>query len=151
MFFWVPLLCVAASAGPCEHLTDLNARDSARTWRNGCEYCTSVLDGTKTTKPALDDAVAMPTRHLRCSRRQIGTTGNNRLIVNASAVIRAPLSPQSNWPAEFLGCRRSDTEQYDPPRTRTWNLRLRRPTPYPLGQRALVRDVLRPTVMLRQQ
>ena len=24
----------------------------------------------------------------------------------------------------------------DPPRTRTWNLRLRRPTPYPLGQRA---------------
>ena len=23
----------------------------------------------------------------------------------------------------------------DPPRTRTWNLRLRRPTPYPLGQR----------------
>ena len=25
---------------------------------------------------------------------------------------------------------------YDPPRTRTWNLRLRRPTPYPLGQRA---------------
>ena len=27
--------------------------------------------------------------------------------------------------------------QIDPPRTRTWNLRLRRPTPYPLGQRAL--------------
>jgi hypothetical protein len=25
----------------------------------------------------------------------------------------------------------------DPPRTRTWNLRLRRSTPYPLGQRAL--------------
>ena len=25
----------------------------------------------------------------------------------------------------------------DPPRTRTWNLRLRRPTPYPLGQRAI--------------
>ena len=25
---------------------------------------------------------------------------------------------------------------HDPPRTRTWNLRLRRPTPYPLGQRA---------------
>ena len=25
----------------------------------------------------------------------------------------------------------------DPPRTPTWNLRLRRPTPYPLGQRAL--------------
>ena len=25
----------------------------------------------------------------------------------------------------------------DPPRTRTWNLRLRRPTPYPLGQRAM--------------
>ena len=25
----------------------------------------------------------------------------------------------------------------DPPRTRTWNLRLRRPTPYPLGQQAL--------------
>ena len=25
---------------------------------------------------------------------------------------------------------------YDPPRTRTWNLRLRRPTPYPLGQQA---------------
>ena len=24
----------------------------------------------------------------------------------------------------------------DPPRTRTWNLRLRRPTPYPLGQQA---------------
>ena len=24
----------------------------------------------------------------------------------------------------------------DPPRTRTWNLRLRGPTPYPLGQRA---------------
>ena len=23
---------------------------------------------------------------------------------------------------------------YDPPRTQTWNLRLRRPTPYPLGQ-----------------
>lgn len=23
---------------------------------------------------------------------------------------------------------------HDPPRTRTWNLRLRRPTPYPLGQ-----------------
>ena len=29
-------------------------------------------------------------------------------------------------------------KQYDPPRTRTWNLRLRRPTPYPLGQRAIV-------------
>ena len=27
-------------------------------------------------------------------------------------------------------------EKDDPPRTRTWNLRLRRPTPYPLGQRA---------------
>ena len=27
-------------------------------------------------------------------------------------------------------------EEDDPPRTRTWNLRLRRPTPYPLGQRA---------------
>ncbi len=26
--------------------------------------------------------------------------------------------------------------QRDPPRTRTWNLRLRGPTPYPLGQRA---------------
>ena len=26
----------------------------------------------------------------------------------------------------------------DPPRTRTWNLRLRRPTPYPLGQRAIL-------------
>ena len=26
-------------------------------------------------------------------------------------------------------------EKSDPPRTRTWNLRLRRPTPYPLGQR----------------
>lgn len=26
---------------------------------------------------------------------------------------------------------------HDPPRTRTWNLRLRRPTPYPLGQRAV--------------
>ena len=26
--------------------------------------------------------------------------------------------------------------QDDPPRTRTWNLRLRRPTPYPLGQQA---------------
>ena len=26
----------------------------------------------------------------------------------------------------------------DPPRTRTWNLRLRRPTPYPLGQQAFV-------------
>ena len=25
----------------------------------------------------------------------------------------------------------------DPPRTRTWNLRLRGPTPYPLGQRAV--------------
>ena len=31
----------------------------------------------------------------------------------------------------------------DPPRTRTWNLRLRRPTPYPLGQRASVRGKLR--------
>ena len=28
------------------------------------------------------------------------------------------------------------SRKYDPPRTRTWNLRLRRPTPYPLGQRA---------------
>ena len=27
-------------------------------------------------------------------------------------------------------------QQIDPPRTRTWNLRLRRPPPYPLGQRA---------------
>ena len=27
---------------------------------------------------------------------------------------------------------------HDPPRTRTWNLRLRRPTPYPLGQRAII-------------
>ena len=27
-------------------------------------------------------------------------------------------------------------EKHDLPRTRTWNLRLRRPTPYPLGQRA---------------
>ena len=27
-------------------------------------------------------------------------------------------------------------DKHDPPRTRTWNLRLRRPTPYPLGQRA---------------
>ena len=28
-------------------------------------------------------------------------------------------------------------QQIDPPRTRTWNLRLRRPTPHPLGQRPL--------------
>ena len=32
--------------------------------------------------------------------------------------------------------RRRALRQSDPPRTRTWNLRLRRPTPYPLGQQA---------------
>ena len=31
----------------------------------------------------------------------------------------------------------------DPPRTRTWNLRLRRPTPYPLGQQASWRKARR--------
>ena len=39
------------------------------------------------------------------------------------------------WPS----ARRSSLlflKRNDPPRTRTWNLRLRRPTPYPLGQQA---------------
>ena len=36
------------------------------------------------------------------------------------------LAPREEGPAQ----------RDDPPRTRTWNLRLRRPTPYPLGQQA---------------
>ena len=35
-----------------------------------------------------------------------------------------------------LGSKTICAAWHDPPRTRTWNLRLRRPTPYPLGQRA---------------
>ena len=38
-----------------------------------------------------------------------------------------------------LGAQGARTKN-DPPRTRTWNLRLRRPTPYPLGQRAMWRS-----------
>ena len=34
------------------------------------------------------------------------------------------------------------TKPIDPPRTRTWNLRLRGPTPYPLGQRATCANAL---------
>jgi hypothetical protein len=33
-------------------------------------------------------------------------------------------------------CSKRSNQEYDLPRTRTWNLRLRRPTPYPLGQQA---------------
>ena len=40
----------------------------------------------------------------------------------------------AGWAADGAGCHRT---QNDPPRTRTWNLRLRRPTPYPLGQRTM--------------
>ena len=44
------------------------------------------------------------------------------------------LQGNAGWAAGRAGCHRT---QNDPPRTRTWNLRLRRPTPYPLGQRAM--------------
>ena len=34
-------------------------------------------------------------------------------------------------------CLPTTPEEVDPPRTLTWNLRLRRPTPYPLGRRTI--------------
>ena len=40
---------------------------------------------------------------------------------------------------------------HDPPRTRTWNLRLLRPTPYPLGQRAIILERLCHFVALFQK
>ena len=42
-------------------------------------------------------------------------------------------SRDSLWVAHVAGPK---SWKHDPPRTRTWNLRLRRPTPYPLGQQA---------------
>ena len=45
--------------------------------------------------------------------------------------------------AELRTCPRGKAmRDYDPPRTRTWNLRLRRPTPYPLGQQANVQSIM---------
>ena len=44
-----------------------------------------------------------------------------------------PAPQASSW-----SLRHQRDKRYDPPRTRAWNLRLRRPTPYPLGQRAII-------------
>ena len=55
--------------------------------------------------------------------------------ISASAKLRGYPADLASWigPPVLGGF----IAKADPPRTRTWNLRLRRPTPYPLGQRAM--------------
>ena len=55
--------------------------------------------------------------------------------ISASAKLRGYPADLASWigPPVLGGF----IAKADPPRTRTWNLRLRRPTPYPLGQRAI--------------
>ena len=63
--------------------------------------------------------------------RTTSLTKSPRRRGNAKSV---PMSTPAGVPD---GEKLNTYQQIDPPRTRTWNLRLRRPTPYPLGQRAL--------------
>ena len=60
-------------------------------------------------------------------------------------MVRAHIWPETDVghgavaPADVVG-----NIAHDPPRTQAWNLRLRRPTPYPLGQRASCRQISSP-------
>ena len=62
----------------------------------------------------------------------------NSCYLGALIIFRCRISNSRHWqsiePVEYSI---SSNPKSDPLRTRTWNLRLRRPTPYPLGQRAM--------------
>ena len=77
------------------------------------------------------------------SPRALGISRNLQLFSWEGATVRLPTVVRWWWRNHAVACVLlavitvpSTKMVNDPPRTRTWNLRLRRPTPYPLGQRA---------------
>ena len=86
----------------------------------------------------LAEPLAQPIRShhetpFRCKRRLGQATLSRNVCEQTWAGPARPMRfVKPSAPLEQTGA----TCKSDPPRTRTWNLRLRRPTPYPLGQRA---------------
>ena len=94
-------------------------------------------------EPTRGDPIGLAGRRLNRSAKVSLTIMLSHVVMMAFAI---------HWSASRVtlegGARLICSEQMlagnDPPRTRTWNLRLRRPTPYPLGQRATCSSCSRP-------
>ena len=123
----VPLGCL----GPASAKNDAPAEaPNPQGWPGNLSKSTALGD--------LGPASAQNSAPLRCSQTNVGPG------ISAGAPFRSAWWPQprlSHTRARRLASARRVIRQlksfcHDPPRTRTWNLRLRRPTPYPLGQRA---------------
>ena len=100
----------------------------------------AIAGGTDRQRSELDLGIhrmRAPARHASPFRRVDfdAPLGSVRFVGRPLARGSIELGKASSWLAA-----RSKSQSFnksDPPRTRTWNLRLRRPTPYPLGQRAV--------------
>ena len=104
---------------------------------------TSTATMYSTTRPMMHCATVFPCWNSQCSRahnrnqHDTGRIRTHNLLIWSQMRYRCATEPD-DWANKSASSSRrgSRVRQNDPGRTRTCNLRFRRPTPYPLGHKA---------------